>query len=52
MFNTTAPSNAAPASLSSTLFSIVEMLMMVNLRDELVAENQDAQVDGAYQYGL
>ena len=52
MFNTATPSNTAPASLGSTLFAIIEMLLMVDLRDELVAENQDAQVDGGYQYGL
>ena len=37
---------------SATLFAILETLLMVNLRDELVAENGDAQADGAYHYGL
>lgn len=53
MFNTTNYPHAAPAAtLSATLFTILEALLCVQMRDELVAENSADQADGAYQYGL
>lgn len=52
MFNASSHTQATPDSLSAVLFSILETLLMVDLRDELVVENADGQADGAYHYGL
>ena len=52
MFNATTSTTANLAAAPSSLFWIIEALLMVQLRDELVAEHPAAQVDGAYHYGL
>ena len=52
MFNATAPTPATADLAPSSLFWIIEALLMVNLRDELVTENPADQADGAYHYGL
>lgn len=52
MFNAATHTNTAPAAVSSIVFSLIEALLFVNLRDALTADDAAAQVDGAYHYGL
>lgn len=52
MFNATAHTTATPANAPSSLFWIIEALLMVNLRDDLLADQASTQDDGAYHYGL
>jgi hypothetical protein len=52
MFNTTAQTTTTQTTSPLSLFAIIEALLMVNLRDELVAETSADQADGAYHYGL
>ncbi|MDB5958793.1 MAG: hypothetical protein JWP59_87 [Massilia sp.] len=52
MFNATTQTNATQTTSPLSLFAIIEALLLVNLRDELVAETSADQADDAYHYGL
>lgn len=52
MFNSSFSVQVTPANQPFSLIWIIEKLLFVNLREELVIGTDGDQPDGAYRYGL